>query len=168
MNEDLARLRAENDRVRREEVGKFAILQRQRGEDARRRREEERIRTERLLQEQELERQRLLKMQREAQERRDREMRELEQQMRRTRIEEAEKREKERREAQKKLDYQQIGLDYRKLCRAREYGLLKSGVASWLKICNHCFCILENKSYVGEHTFHLLYHQPALAIMLHY
>jgi DNA repair exonuclease SbcCD ATPase subunit len=154
VNEELEKLRAENERAKRQQQENFSRLQREREERARAKREEERKRHDQLLREQQEERQRILKIQRETQAQREREMKALEEQMRRARIQEAEKRERERKEAQRRLDDQQFSFDYKRLCRAREYKLIKVGIASWLKICGHCARLLENVSYVGEYTFH--------------
>jgi DNA repair exonuclease SbcCD ATPase subunit len=130
INEDLEKLRAENERVRQQEQENFFRLQQQREEKARAQLEEERKRHDQLLREQEEERQRILSMQRDAQARREKEMKELEERMRQVRIKEAKYRKAERKEAQKRLDDQQFSLDYKRLSRDSKYGLIKVNILS--------------------------------------
>ena len=105
VNEELEKLRAENERARQQQQQENSFrLQREREEGARAKREEEPKRHDQLLREQEEERQRILKMQREIQAQRERKMEALVEQMRRARIQEAERRERERKEGQKRLD----------------------------------------------------------------
>jgi len=150
---DLERLRAENERARREQQEAFERAQRAREQRARAEMERERKRQEEVLRREEEKRQKILQEQRELEARREREMRELEEQMRRARIREAEERERERLEGQKRLDRAQFGLDYKALCSAVGDGNFKTRVLSWLKVCGHCVRLMENESYVGELFF---------------
>lgn len=153
VNADLEELRAENERLRRQQQEEFERMQREREERARIERERERQRQEKLLREQELERQRILRLQRKREEQRAREMRELEEQMRQARIREAEEREKERKAVQKRLDDQQFKVDYTALCRAKASRAIQITVLSFLKVCGNCNRLLENETYIGKSCF---------------
>ncbi len=154
-DEELKRVRAENEGKRKREKEKLEKEQREKEAVLRAKHKIEQREREERLREQKRERERLEQMERDREAQRQREMRALEEQLRQTRLGEERQRKRERVERQKRLDNAQFALEFQKLFYAKRYGrvstsILVSYIAVEPQVCGNCFRFLENENFRRE------------------